>query len=510
MEFSKDLTGSLFWATTLSLAIYIISSIAIGFLSKKSTQLRPIGSGLKLIALFLAVQAFLHAGVAGYYPGISSQLNFFSWLVFTFAALRLGLYMYGDLFVVRWRRGSFPAAFKNIITSFVLVVVTLILLKDILDINVTSLIATTTVLTATIGLAFQSTLTNMLAGLTIHLDKPLRQGDWIATCGHEGRVMDISLRSTRILTIEQNEVFIPNSKVLSEAVVNYSMPGTIQVRKLGVGVSYSVAPNKVKSVVLDILTSAQGVSRQPEPMVRVADYGEYSVQYEMRYAITDFSRHIDIEAEIMQLLWYRFKRAGIEIPLPARNVFQKQITPASIREEMTQLEEISIRLMEKVEILTPLSGPELAELVRQVRLETYAVGEVPIRQGDQGDSFYIIKSGRVAVAVEKASGETVVVATLGPGNFFGEMSLLTGAVRTASVLVKEDAEFIVIDKESFGATISKNPSIAETLSRILSERQAGLIAERERLDTAAMERRKQDESGRMLSMIREFFGLPKI
>ncbi len=279
MEFSKDLTGSLFWATTLSLAIYIISSIAIGFLSKKSTQLRPIGSGLKLIALFLAVQAFLHAGVAEYYPGISSQLNFFSWLVFTFAALRLGLYMYGDLFVVRWRRGSFPAAFKNIITSFVLVVVTLILLKDILDINVTSLIATTTVLTATIGLAFQSTLTNLLAGLTIHLDKPLRQGDWIATCGHEGRVMDISLRSTRILTIEQNEVFIPNSKVLSEAVINYSMPGTIQVRKLGVGASYSVAPNKVKSVILDILTSVQGVSRQPEPLVRVTDYGEYSIQY---------------------------------------------------------------------------------------------------------------------------------------------------------------------------------------------------------------------------------------
>jgi CRP-like cAMP-binding protein len=211
----------------------------------------------------------------------------------------------------------------------------------------------------------------------------------------------------------------------------------------------------------------------------------------------------------MQLLWYRFKRAGIEIPLPSRNVFQKQITPESMREELKQREDEIIRLMGKVEILSPLSGPELSNLVRQVRLETYAVGEVPIRQGDHGDSFYIIKSGRVEVAVEKAIGETAVVATLGPGDFFGEMSLLTGAVRTASILVQEDAEFIVIDKESFGDTISKNPSIAETLSRILSERQAGLIAERERLDTAAMERRKRDESGRLLSKIREFFGLSK-
>jgi small-conductance mechanosensitive channel len=98
-----------------------------------------------------------------YHPRISHQLNFFSWLVFTFVALRLGLYAYGDLFVVRWKQGSFPAAFKNIITTVVLVIVALILLKAILDINVTSLIATTTVLTATIGLAFQSTLANMLA-----------------------------------------------------------------------------------------------------------------------------------------------------------------------------------------------------------------------------------------------------------------------------------------------------------------------------------------------------------
>ena len=153
--------------------------------------------------------------------------------------------------MVRWRRGSFPAAFKNIITALVLVVVLLILLKEILNINVTSLIATTTVLTATIGLAFQSTLANMLAGLTIHLEKPLKQGDWISAGGHEGRVLDITLRSTRIMTLEQNEVYIPNSKVLSEAVVNYSLPDATLVRKLAIGVGYSLPPNKVIEVITE-------------------------------------------------------------------------------------------------------------------------------------------------------------------------------------------------------------------------------------------------------------------
>ncbi len=125
MELLKDLTGSLLWATLLSIILYAASSIAIGFLARKSILLKPVGSGLKLIALFAAVQVFLRLGAAEYHPVISRQLDFFSWLVFTFAALKLGLYLYGDLFVVRWKSGSFPAAFKNIITAFILVVVAL-------------------------------------------------------------------------------------------------------------------------------------------------------------------------------------------------------------------------------------------------------------------------------------------------------------------------------------------------------------------------------------------------
>jgi small-conductance mechanosensitive channel/CRP-like cAMP-binding protein len=507
MVLIKDLTGSLFWTAALSIILYVASSIAIGLLEKKSELLKPIGAGLKLIVLFLSLQIFVHLGVEEHSSQIANSLNFFSWLVFTFAALRLGLYMYGDLFVVRLKKGSFPAAFKNIIIVSILVVTALILLKEILDINVTSLIATTTVLTATIGLAFQSTLANILAGLTIHLEKPLKQGDWISAGGHEGRVLDITLRSTRIMTMENNEVFIPNGKVLSEAVVNYSLPDERVVRKLVVGVSYHVAPNKVMSTVLEVLADVPGVAKQPAPMVRVTAYADFSVNYEIRYPLTDFSTHADTEAEIMKLLWYRFKRSDIEIPMPVRDIRVTQITPESVHAERERHATEIIGLMERVEILTALSKPELNLLVGQVRVETYASGEIPVRQGEPGDSFYIIKSGKVNVVVEKSSSESAVVATLGPGNFFGEMSLLTGAVRTASIHVMEDAEFIVVDKENFRSTLANNPSIAESMSHILSERQAGLDAERERLDAVGVARLKKDVSGKLLSKMREFFGL---
>ena len=509
MEFFQDLTGSLFWAAVLSTGLYVILSLAVGLLSRKSDLLKPVGAGLKLIALFIAVQVFLHLGAVEQWPRLGRQLNFFSWLVFSFAALRLGLYLYGDLFVVRWKRGSFPAAFKNIITASVLVIVLLVLLKEILNINVTSLIATTTVLTATIGLAFQGTLANMLAGLTIHLEKPLKQGDWISVGGHEGLVLDITLRSTRIMTVEQNEVYIPNSRILNEAVVNYSLPDRTVVRKLSVGVSYTVPPNRVKEVILEILSSLPSVGRNPAPVVRVVQYGDFSVNYEIRYSLLDFSLYVETEAEIMNLLWYHFKRRGVEIPMPIRDVYVRQVTPEGIRAQQEQRSSELIGLMEKVEILTPLSRPELEKLVDRLTVLSYASGEVPVKQGEPGDSFYIIKSGRVLVVVEKPSGEKAVVATLGPGDFFGEMSLLTGAVRTASIQVKEDAEFIVIDKDNFRSTLAHNPSITESLSLILSERQAGLDAERERLDSEGVERRRRVVSGKILAKIKEFFGLAK-
>ncbi len=507
MELIEALTGSLLWATLFSVGIFVAGILATNFLAKKSGLLKPIGSGLKLVALFAALQAFLLLEAKDHFPRLFLYLNFASWVIFSFAVLRLTLYMYGDLFVVRWKKGSFPGAFKNIITAVVIVVVTLLLLKELLQVNVTSMIATTTVLTATIGLAFQSTLANMLAGLTIHLEKPLRQGDWITAGGHEGRVLDITLRSTRIMTVEHNEVFIPNSKVLSEAVVNYSLPDPLSVRKLPVSVSYRVPPNTVRKAVQEVLAAVPGVERHPAPLVRVVSYGDYSVHYEMRYTISEWHRCVDIEADIMSLLWYRFKRDNIEIPFPTQTVHLKEVTPESQRAEREGSVAEALSLMAKIDILAPLSPEERRRLVEAVGVTSFASGECPVRQGEPGDSFYIIKKGSVDVIVEKTGGEGAVVATLGPGDFFGEMSLLTGAARTATIRVKDDAEFVVIDRESFRGALVNSPSIAESLSNILSERQAALTVQRERLDAAALERRKRDESGKLLRNIREFFGL---
>ena len=158
----------------------------------------------------------------------------------------------------------------------------------------------------------------------------------------------------------------------------------------------------------------------------------------------------------------------------------------------------------RVPIFASCTAEEIAAIAGVAQEGFFQPGQIIVTQGTPGQAFYMITRGRVEILRDGHS-----LGAFGPGDFFGEMSLLTGEVRSASIRVKEDAEFIVIDKESFRSTLVNNPSIAESLSKILSERQAGLEAQRERLDAASLELRKQDNSGKLLHRISEFFGLKK-
>jgi CRP-like cAMP-binding protein len=307
--------------------------------------------------------------------------------------------------------------------------------------------------------------------------------------------------------VDGNELYVPNSRVLAEAVVNYSRPHPATVRVVRFGVGYETPPNRVRDVSLGTIADIPSILRAPAPMVRIFKYDDSSIVYEIRYAIGDFSQHIEIDAELTNLLWYRFNRLGIPNSFPIREVTLREVTDQTIREQERARTDGLLSLMRNVDILAPLSTAELEQLVARAGVETFAAGEKPIRQGDAGDSFYIIKGGTVDVVVESTPGQSAVVATLGPGQFFGEMSLLTGAPRTSSIHVRADAEFIVIDKESFGRVLVQNPSIAQTLSQILAERQLGLDAELQRLGSQARDERRANLAKQVLLKIRTFFGL---
>jgi CRP-like cAMP-binding protein len=166
-------------------------------------------------------------------------------------------------------------------------------------------------------------------------------------------------------------------------------------------------------------------------------------------------------------------------------------------------------MLKKVDILQPLSEEELRLLADDLTLQVFGKGEVVCRQGDTGTAFYIIRSGHLSVRVRGGDGIEAEVATLAPGMYFGEMSLLTGEPRSATVTAQEDCELLCLDRDSFGVLLQENPAIAQAMSEILAARTQGAqeLLEKEREATQKVKAVGAESwSHRILEKIRGIFG----
>jgi CRP-like cAMP-binding protein len=159
-----------------------------------------------------------------------------------------------------------------------------------------------------------------------------------------------------------------------------------------------------------------------------------------------------------------------------------------------------------VHFLAAVPPPLLERLAARSQTCRYAGGEIVLRQGDPGQELFIVESGEVAVLVGRAGGSTAEVARLGAGKFFGEMSLMTGERRSATVQAIDDATLVRVDKEAFHDILAASPGLAEQITRILVERQIEIEAN---LSSRSVRLRAETEerSLALLDRIRQFFAL---
>jgi CRP-like cAMP-binding protein len=157
-------------------------------------------------------------------------------------------------------------------------------------------------------------------------------------------------------------------------------------------------------------------------------------------------------------------------------------------------------------LLKPLSAAQLERVAAQARLETYTTEERLVAAGEDGDSLFVVRRGRVRVEVAGSDGRAVTVATRGPGEFFGEMSLLTGAPRSATVVADRDTDVVVVGRAAFAHVLLADPRIADALSETLAAR---LAETEEHLSAAAAEAEaaRAELRASLRGKIRALFGL---
>lgn len=448
---------------------------------------------------------FLHAATAAPLafidaPAVESKLSLVA-AFFLLASLgRSAFLLLVDTFLARRAMQPVPQILRDVLQAALYVVIGLLVLRA-AGVEPGSLLTTSALLTAVLGLSLQETLGNLFAGLAIQAQRPFDVGDWIQ-CDQNavGKVIEINWRATRVLTIDDIEVVVPNSAVAKAPIYNYSRPTTVVRRAVTVPTSYDAPPEAVRKILLEALADTPRILDKPEPTIATKDFSDRGVMYEVRFYIQDYHARDLIDSDVRDRIWYALKRNGLPIPFPQRRL---DFQPASAGPDPKKTEQRATKLLQHSELFSHLSEQDARSIIARCSRQLFTKQERIVRQNTLGSEMFIIERGRVGISVALEKGRHELLAQLGPGEFFGEMSVMTGGERTADVIALEETEVLVLTREALAPLLESQPELADHISQVLAERQVQR-SEVEGQEEAPRETRDQQE---MLGRIREFFSL---
>lgn len=488
------------------LLAYLVFSLFQRFLARY-TFFRSLGLALNVCVLYLTLRMFLHWGDIPLKPQTHAVLLSLGAFLGFYLGLKVLEYLGFDLLLARNKKAQVPLLLRDIVRWLLAILVFFLILKLNLGINLTPLFATSAALTFILGIAMQDVLGNLFAGIALNLERPFSIGDWVTINGIEGQVDNMTWRATRLKTFTDDFVIIPNAEIAKNKIINYNYPTSIHARELVIGVPYPTPPNTIKRVIREALSESGNILAEPSPRVWLKEYDDYTINYLVKFWIDDFGELYEIEDDVMSRIWYHFKRNGIEFPFPIRDIRMTAVTEEGQVMKKHQERERVAALLKSIPLFAPLSEGNVRSLSAGLQPKTYSAGETLVHQGHDGDSFYIIDRGTVEVLVTGKDGHQTKVAELGEGKFFGEMSLLTGEARSATIRASSDVEVLVMEKKDLSPIITANPKIAGALSKIIEQRQKENLERIAKSRAISEEERRAASSDSILKKIRNFFAM---
>jgi small-conductance mechanosensitive channel/CRP-like cAMP-binding protein len=463
---------------------------------------RRLALPLAALALFALIYYFLPALTAGLSADTARLIGQIArvafWLCVVVLAVRAGSALVFELLPRLRRVRETPRFVQDIFALIAYVLLTALVLKSVFpDLSLGALLSGSALVGVILGLALQETLGNLFAGLSLQADKPFELGDVITVGAWSGVVESITWRAVKIRTFQNHVVLLGNAQLAKES-IEVCPRENPNARLVFFNAVYTDSPVKVIHVVREAVREAENVSQAITPIVRIRNLGDFAADYEVKYWLVDYAKYNDTDALIRQRIWYAFRRAGLSFAYPTQTLYLERPARPTDKSRATRLDRLIERLS-AVDIFSPLTQEELVRLASSAGSHTYAPGETIIRAGDAGDSMFVVNRGGVEVRVSD-NGRPRTVASLGEGAFFGEMALLTGQPRAANVVAVEETEVLEIGHDALRQLFEANPDLAESLSRTVAERRAGL-------DASASAVRVEEEERSIFASVINFFGL---
>src|SRR3954470_2987809 len=467
----------------------LAAALAVFALTVNTLVRRRLRLSIFLLAAYLLSHLFLAVAHPAMTPAVDSQLLSIEQLALAAAVINLvALALINPLRADRVPE-HFPAILQDFIVVGLLVLVATFVFND-------RLLATSAVSAVVIGFALQDTLGNAFAGLAIQSEKPFRVGHWIRVGEFEGRVAEVTWRATKLRTKSGNFVVLPNNLVSKEAITNYSEPATPTRIDVEVGASYEAAPAQVKAAITEALGNSPRALKAPTPDIMLVRFDSSSVAYRARFWIEDYERDEAARDEVRTAIYYAFARHGIEIPFPIQVEYAREWVGPDVSARQRNRD----RLLAGVDLFAGLTEEQRHEIAAATIDKVFGHGEAIVRQGSPGNSMFVVGRGTAVVTLEPYGQE---VATIHAGGYFGEMSLLTGEPRTATVVARGDTHVIEIDAGLFRQLGAAHPHAIEQIAVAAVTR----LTELEQIRTASHGSAVADAPATLVARMKKFLGL---
>jgi small-conductance mechanosensitive channel/CRP-like cAMP-binding protein len=372
-----------------------------------------------------------------------------------------------DAYFEKKRQTPIPQFLRQVVALFIYLISLLIILSVVYHAEgqLKALLAGSGVAAIVLGFATQDLLGGIIAGIALQISKPYKVGDWLKVEDQFAEVMEVNWRSTRFRTNDGIYLDIPNYTIARGTIINLHYPTNIHAMRIRIGVDYDMPPNRVKDALFNAAASADGVVTPPPPKIFVVGFADSDVTYEIKFWLGNHAAYNDICDSIRTNIWYEFKRQGIPIPFPSRTVYLERKRHKMVSEGLANASSI----LRGEPLFACLDNGQLENLVRDARVIHYGRGERIIEEGAEGNSMFIVLRGSVHVSVMR-NGAPIRLGGMNKGDCFGEMSLLTGERRSATIRADGDCDVLEISKEAMGEIMRDSPQCVTRLSEILASR----------------------------------------
>tara|TARA_B100000674_G_scaffold447050_1_gene414384 strand:- start:314 stop:1756 length:1443 start_codon:yes stop_codon:yes gene_type:complete len=438
---------------------------------------------------------------------LSNLLSICVWIVSAWFVIRFLNYVFWPIIIENKIQLKLPKLLKDFVSGLVILISFGGILTTVFEQSLTSLLAASGIAGIVIGFAIKEIISDFFSGIILNLNPPYKTGDWIKLENDEwAKVEEINWRATVFEDFYSNSLIIPNSKMSKMKIRNFERPKKHCVQTLEIFLDFKLSTERVMNILKSAAIEGQdeiGIKNKTlNPIVSINKINNFGVSYYIYYYIPDVNGWMSYRSIVYSKIINHLYQAGLRPSYPNQDLHLDKIPKQKLRQRDKN------KILSRTDFFIAFHENEIRELSNNLVEKEYDENQEIVIQNNKGDSMFFIVEGVVDVLMDfENNGNFNKVTSLGSGNFFGEMSLLTGEKRSASIISQTKTLVYELTKENFQSIIRKRPETALQISKVVAERKLSSEQSFKKLSEEERSSNKNSITTEIYNKIKSFFNL---